>query len=192
MAQQPTFILASSSPRRLALLKDIGIKPDQVISPDIDETPKKQEQPRELAYRLAFEKLQAVATQYEGTYIIAADTVVGVGRRILPKAENAAEVRECLRMMSGRRHHIYTGVALKNPAGKILRRLSDSTVIFRRLSTADIEAYAECGEGVGKAGGYNLQGCAQMMVRFMSGSYSGIIGLPLFDVGQMLRGAGWN
>lgn len=186
------FILASSSPRRLALLADIGIVPTKVVAADIDETPKKQEIPRELAERLALEKLQAVAAQESGAFILAADTVVGVGRRILPKAETAQDVRDCLRLMSGRRHHVTTSVALQTPQGKILRRCCDSTVIFRPLSDADIEAYISCGEGLGKAGGYAIQGRAAALIRYMSGSYSNIVGLPLFDVAQMLKGAGWG
>jgi septum formation protein len=189
---KPLFILASSSPRRLALLADIGIVPDKIVAADIDETPHKQETPRELAQRLALEKLNAVAAREKNSYVLAADTVVGVGRRILPKAENASDVRECLKLMSGRRHHVTTGVALRTPQGKILQRVAASTVIFRQLSHDDIEAYVACGEGVGKAGGYGIQGRAAGLIRFMSGSYSNIVGLPLFDVAQMLRGAGWN
>jgi septum formation protein len=186
-----SFILASSSPRRLELLADIGILPTRVVPADIDETPRKAEVPRELALRLSHEKLLAVMARETGAFILAADTVVGVGRRILPKAENAADVRACLSLMSGRRHHVYTGVALATPQGKIMRRVCDSTVIFNRLSDAEIDAYAASGEGVGKAGGYAIQGRAAAQIRFMSGSYSNIVGLPLFDVAQMLRGAGW-
>jgi septum formation protein len=185
------FILASSSPRRLTLLADIGIVPGKVVAADIDETPRKGETPRELAQRLSLEKLQAVAARETGGFILAADTVVGVGRRILPKAETAADVRDCLRLMSGRRHHVYTGVALRDPQGKISRRVCDSTVIFRQLAESDIEAYVKTGEGIGKAGGYAIQGQAAALIRYMSGSYSNIVGLPLFDVAQMLRGAGW-
>jgi septum formation protein len=187
-----SFTLASSSPRRLTLLADIGIVPDKVIAADIDETPRKQEQPRELAQRLALEKLHAVAArELSGGYILAADTVVGVGRRILPKAENAGDVRECLRLMSGRRHHVFTGVALLAPGGKISRRICDSSVIFRQLTEKEITARADSGEGIGNAGGYAIQGGAGALIRFMSGSYSNIVGLPLFEVAQMLRGAGW-
>ena len=188
----PSFILASSSPRRLALLADIGIVPSQVISPDIDETPLKQEPPRKLAERLALEKLRAVTAQESDAYILAADSVVGVGQRILPKAETAQDVRDCLRLMSGRRHHVYTGVAIQTPQGQILRRACDSTVIFRQLSEQDIETYVACGEGIGKAGGYGIQGRAAALIRSMSGSYSNIVGLPLFEVAQMLRGTGWR
>ena len=189
---KPAFILASSSPRRLELLASIGIVPDKVIAADIDETPKKAEQPHDLAERLALEKLQAVAGREKGTYVLSADTVVAVGRRILPKAENPGQVRDCLRLMSGRRHHVYTGIALQTPQGKILHRVCDSTVIFHQLSDSDIAAYVKSGEGIGKAGGYAIQGKAAGLIRFMSGSYSGIVGLPLFEVTQMLRGAGWH
>ena len=130
--------------------------------------------------------------EWADSLILAADTVVGVGRRILPKAESPDDVRDCLRLLHGRRHHVYTGVALRTPHGKIRHRVSDSAVIFRQLDAADIENYVACGEGIGKAGGYAIQGRAGMLVRFMAGSYSTIMGLPLFDVGQMLRGNGWQ
>ena len=186
------FILASSSPRRLALLKDIGITPDKVIPADIDETPQPQELPRKLAQRLAREKLECVVAKELKAYVLAADTVVGVGRRILPKAENAEDVRACLKLMSGRRPHVYTAVALRAPDGKIMERIADSTVIFRQLSPAEIDAYATTGEGIGKAGGYGVQGRAAALIRFISGSYSNIVGLPLFELAQMLRGCGYK
>jgi septum formation protein len=189
---KPVFILASSSPQRLLLLKNIGLTPDKIIAAAIDETPRKGEVPRALALRLSLEKLQAIAARESAAFILAADTVVGVGRRILPKAENADDVRDCLRLMSGRRHHVFTGVALQTPQGKILHRVCDSTVIFRQLAEADIEAYVASGEGIGKAGGYAIQGRAQALIRFISGSHSNIVGLPLFDLAQMLRGAGWD
>jgi septum formation protein len=187
-----SFILASSSPRRLALLKDIGIVPDKIIAADIDETPKSKELPRPLAARLAREKLKSVAVKEPQGFILAADTVVACGRRILPKAENEEEVRECLKLLSGRRHHVYTGVALRTPKGKIIERIGDSTVTFRLLAPAEIDTYAKSGEGIGKAGGYAIQGRAAALIRFISGSYSNIVGLPLFDVAQMLRGAGYG
>jgi septum formation protein len=188
----PPFILASSSPRRLALLKDISITPDKIVAADIDETPKPKELPRQLAQRLTREKLQAVAVKEKDAFILAADTVVAVGRRILPKAETADEVRACLKLLSGRRHHVYTGIALRTPSGKIVERVADSTVIFRPLLPSDIDAYVACGEGQGKAGGYAMQGRAAMYVRFISGSYSNIIGLPLYDLAQILRGGGFG
>jgi septum formation protein len=187
-----TFILASSSPRRLALLGDIGVTPDQIIAAAIDETPRSCELPRRLAERLAREKLQAVAARNPDAFILAADTVVACGRRILPKAETPDEVRECLKLLYGRRHHVTTGVALRTPAGKTIGRVADSTVIFVRLSPRDIDEYVTGGEGIGKAGGYAIQGRAAALIRFISGSYSNIVGLPLFEVGQMLRGAGYR
>jgi septum formation protein len=188
------FILASSSPRRLKLLADIGIAPDKVMAADIEETPLPQEKPRFLAERMAAEKLRVVAGQNEnaGAFILAADTVVAVGRRVLPKARTPDDVRACLKLMSGRRHHVYTAVAIQTPEGKVLHRVNDSTVIFRELSRSDIDAYVLCGEGIGKAGGYAIQGRASALIRYISGSYSGIVGLPLFEVSQMLRGAGWK
>lgn len=188
----PLLTLASSSPRRLALLKDIGITPDKILPADIDETPKPKELPRQLAQRLAREKLNAAIKIAPQGFVLAADTVVGCGRRILPKAENADDVRACLKLLSGRRHHVYTGVALRVPDGKILERIADSSVIFRTLTPTEIDAYAASGEGIGKAGGYAIQGLAATYIRFISGSHSNIVGLPLFDVAQMLRGSGFN
>lgn len=186
----PIFILASSSPRRLALLKDIGITPDKIVAADIDETPKRGELPRKLAQRLAREKLDVVAAQEPNGFILAADTVVGCGRRVLPKAETTEDVRTCLKLLSGRRHHVYTGVALCAGSGKIMERVCDSIVIFRVLSDSDIKSYVASLEGIGKAGGYAIQGLAAGYIRYISGSYSNIVGLPLFDVAQMLRGCG--
>lgn len=187
---KPLFILASASPRRLALLKDIGITPDKVEPADIDETPRKGESPRVHAQRLSIEKGRVIAARYPNALVLSADTVVACGRRILPKAENEADVRACLALLGGRRHHVYTAVSLFLPGGSRIDKLSDSLVTFRRLTNLDIDAYAACGEGIGKAGGYAIQGRAAMYIRAMSGSYSGIVGLPLFEVGQMLARAG--
>jgi len=189
---KPLFILASSSPRRLSLLADIGIKPDKIIPADIDENPHKDELPRALAQRLAREKLQAVASQNPDALVLAADTVVGAGRRILPKAETDGDVHACLKLLSGRRHHVYTGVAIHAPGIKIKERVVDSLVTFHDLSPSDIDAYVASGEGKGKAGGYAIQGRAAAHIRFISGSYSNIVGLPLFEVGQLLRSCGWR
>ena len=189
---QSLFILASSSPRRLALLQDIGITPDKIVAADIDEAPKPQELPRQLAARLAHEKLLAVAAQYPQAYVLAADTVVACGRRILPKAETPEQVRECLTLLSGRRHHVFTGVAIHTPQGKIVQRLGDSSVIFRQLQRDDVDGYVASGEGIGKAGGYAIQGRAGALIRFISGSYSNIVGLPLFETAQMLRNNGFK
>lgn len=183
------LILASSSPRRLSLLKDIGITPDKVLPADIDETPQAAELPRHLAQRLAREKLQVVVAKNPDALVLAADTVVAVGRRILPKAETDAEVRACLKLMSGRRHHVYTGVAVQAPGKKIMERVVDSVVTFHTLSQQDIDAYVASKEGIGKAGGYAIQGLAAAHIRFISGSYSNIVGLPLFEVSQMLKSA---
>jgi len=189
---QTTFILASSSPRRLALLADIGIVPTKILAADIDESPLPQEQPRNLALRLALEKLSVISAREKGSFILAADTVVAVGRRVLPKADTAADVRMCLRLMSGRRHHVLTAIALQSPQGKIRHRVCDSVVIFRQLLSQDIEEYVQSHEGIGKAGGYAIQGKAAALIRFISGSYSNIVGLPLFDLAQMLKSAGWD
>jgi len=183
------LVLASASPRRVALLAQIGITPDQIIPTAIDETPRSDEAPRPHAARLALEKAQAAAVA--GSFTLAADTVVALGRRILPKAESAEAVKACLDRLSGRRHHVYTAVALLSPEGRVTARLVDSVVGFARLTAAQIDAYAACGEGVGKAGGYAIQGQAAAFIRFLSGSYSGVVGLPLFETAQLLRGQGW-
>lgn len=185
----PLFILASSSPRRLQLLADIGIVPDKIVAAEIDETPRHGELPRQLAVRLAYEKLMAVSAREAEGVILAADTVVACGRRVLPKAESADDVAECLRLLSGRRHHVYTAVAMRTSQGKILQRLCDSVVTFQRMTSADIAAYVASGEGIGKAGGYAIQGLTARHIRYLGGSYSNVVGLPLFEVAQMLKGA---
>ena len=185
----PALALASASPRRLALLAQIGVVPAHVRPTDIDETPLPDELPRLHALRLARAKAQA--THGPGELTLAADTVVAVGRRILPKAENADAVRACLRLLSGRRHHVLTAVTLLGPDGRATERLVDSVVAFARLTPAQVEAYAACGEGEGKAGGYAIQGMAAGFVRWLGGSYSGVVGLPLFETAQLLRGHGW-
>ncbi len=184
------FILASSSPRRLALLADIGIAPDRVLPAEIDETPRRGERPAALAVRLAYEKGAVIAAQNPQALVLAADTVVAVGLRLLPKAEGPEDVRRFLRLMQGRRHRVYTAVALFRPEAKPFERLSMSAVTFKRLTEQEIEAYSQTGEGLGKAGGYAIQGRAACLIRAMQGSYSGIVGLPLFDVAQMLKSAG--
>ncbi len=181
--------LASASPRRLALLAQIGIVPDQVRPADIDESPQPDEAPRLYAQRLAREK--GVVAHAPGGFTLAADTVVAVGRRILPKAADTTEVAACLRLLSGRRHHVLTAVVLLGPDARRTERLVDSTVAFARLTAAQIEHYAATGEGEGKAGGYAIQGRAAAFVRFLGGSYSGVVGLPLFETAQLLRGQGW-
>lgn len=190
---RPRLVLASASPRRLELLARIGIRPDQVLPADIDETPRRDELPRALAARLAAEKAAAVAALAPpGALVLAADTVVGVGRRILPKAEAEEEARRCLALLSGRRHQVTTGVALVGPEpGKTRTRLVTTAVAFQRLTGQQVDAYIESGEWRGKAGGYAIQGRAEAMVRFLSGSWSNVVGLPLFETAQLLRGIGW-
>ncbi|MER2519913.1 MAG: Maf family protein [Bdellovibrionales bacterium] len=186
------LILASSSPRRLELLASLGIAPTKVRPADLDETPHKGELPRALAQRLAKEKLAAIASQEPESYVLAADTVVGCGRRILPKAESANDVRRCLNLLSGRRHHVYTGVALTTPQGATRERLCDSVVTFKRMTPQEIEDYVASGEGLDKAGGYAIQGRAAALIRFIAGSHSNIVGLPLFETAQLLRGSGFS
>jgi septum formation protein len=170
------------------LLAQIGIVPDHVRPADIDETPLREEAPRLYAQRLAREK--AAAAHVAGGFTLAADTVVALGRRILPKAADAPEVAACLARLSGRRHHVLTAVVLLGPDGRRTERMVDSVVGFARLSPGQIAAYLDGGEGVGKAGGYAIQGHAASFIRFLSGSYSGVVGLPLFETAQLLRGQG--
>jgi septum formation protein len=187
-AAVPEFILASASPRRVELLAQLGLRPAAIIPAELDETPLPQELPRQLAARLAVAKAQAVAAQQPGRLVLAADTVVACGRRILPKAETAQEVHECLRLLSGRRHRVYGGICLVTPDGKTRRCLVESIVRFKRLTAAEQEAYIASGEGIGKAGGYAIQGQAAAFIAFISGSQSNIIGLDLYTVAQLLRG----
>lgn len=186
------LVLASASPRRLDLLRQAGIEPDLVVPADIDETPLKAETPDKHALRLAIGKAQAVAQHHPGAFILAADTVVGCGRRILPKAEDQATAVRCLELISGRRHRVLGGIALIAPDGRIGTRLVESTVIFKRLSTAETASYLASGEWNGKAGGYAIQGRAATYIRFISGSYSNVVGLSLYDVHQLLTGFGWS
>jgi len=186
------LILASASPRRLDLLRQAGIEPDCVVPADIDETPLKAETPDKHALRLAIEKAKAVAPAHADGFVLAADTVVGCGRRILPKAEDEATARRCLDLISGRRHRVLGGIALIAPDGRMATRLVESAVVFKRLSKAEIDAYLASGEWHGKAGGYAVQGRAAAHIRFLSGSYSNVVGLSLYDVHQMLTGFGWQ
>jgi septum formation protein len=185
----PALVLASASPRRLALLAQIGIVPDRVVAADIDETPLRDEPPRSYAQRLARAKAQAVAEP--ATFVLAADTVVAAGRRILPKAETAEQARRCLVLLSGRRHRVATAVVLLAPDGRRGERLVQSVVGFARLTERQIAAYLASGEWQGKAGGYAVQGRAAAFIRFLSGSYSNVVGLPLFETAQLLRVLGW-
>lgn len=192
MATSSTLVLASASPRRLDLLRQIGIIPDRVDPADIDETPLKDELPPGHAVRLAQEKALAVAPRHPGAFVLAADTVVACGRRILPKAEDEATARACLALLSGRRHRIYGGVALITPSGDLSVRRVFSHVTFKRLSDAELDAYIAGGEWHGKAGGYAIQGHAATLIPFISGSYSNVVGLPLFETAQLLAGRGYQ
>jgi septum formation protein len=183
------LVLASASPRRLALLAQIGIVPDRVIAPGIDEAPSTGELPRQHALRLARAKATVIAAP--GCHILAADTVVAVGRRILPKADTEADARRCLTLLSGRRHRVMTAVVLRAPGGDRGERLVQSVVGFARLSERQMADYLAGGEWRGKAGGYAIQGRAAAFIRFLSGSYSNVVGLPLFETAQLLRGVGW-
>jgi septum formation protein len=183
------LILASASPRRVELLARLGIVPDVIDAADIDETPGKAELPRAHAERLAHAKCACVAARHPGTVVIAADTVVGVGRRILPKVIDEATARACLTLLSGRRHRVFTAVVVADAMGTIRQRLSETVVIFHRLTAADIDALIAAGDWRGKAGGYALQGAAEAYVRFIGGSWSGVVGLPLAETRLLLRAA---
>ncbi|MDQ1158145.1 septum formation protein [Sphingomonas sp. SORGH_AS 950] len=183
------LVLASSSPRRRDLLARLGVVPDRVASPDIDEAPRAAELPRVYALRLAVEKAQAVE-RAEGEIVVAGDTTIALGRRILPPAETEAVQRKLLRLMSGRRHHALSAVCVIDATGKARTRLADTIVAFKPLSEDEIDAYVACGEGLGKAGGYAIQGRAEAFVRFLQGSHSGVIGLPLFETRALLKAAG--
>lgn len=192
MSTEPRLVLASASPRRLDLLRQIGLQPDAVDAAELDETQDPHETPRQLALRLAQAKAAVVATRHPGAFVLAADTVVAVGRRVLPKAEDAAEVAACLKLLSGRAHRVLTGIAVAAPDGRTASRLVESRVHFKRLSQHDTDAYLACGEGVGKAGGYAIQGRAGALVISLSGSYSGVVGLPLHETANLLAGLGFR
>jgi len=184
------LILASSSPRRRDLLARIGAVPDAAIAPDIDENPKPGELPRDYAVRLAIEKAAAIPRS-SGDIVLAGDTTIAVGRRILPPAGTEDVQRKLLGLLSGRRHHALSAVCVIDGEGRVTKRLSDTVVAFRRLTPDEIDAYVESGEGLGKAGGYAIQGRAEAFVRFIGGSHSGIVGLPLMETRLLLRAAGY-
>ncbi len=184
------LILASASPRRLALLAQIGIVPDAVDAADLDETPLPAERPDHHAARLAHAKAVAVAARHPGAVVLAADTVVSAGRRILPKTETAEAARACLTLLSGRRHRVATAVAVVDAAGRIRTALATAQVTFTRLTPDDIARYLGGGEWHGKAGGYAIQGSAAALVRAFAGSWTGVIGLPLFETRRLLRASG--
>jgi septum formation protein len=194
---RPKLVLASGSPRRLALLQQAGLEPDALLPADIDETPLKAETPRELVRRLARTKAEVARKtarsreELEGAFVVAADTVVAVGRRILPKAEVVEEAAACLRMLSGRTHRVYTAVCVVTPRDAIRERLVESRVRFKRLSREDMEGYLASGQWRGKAGGYAIQGLAGTFVVKLVGSYPNIVGLPLYETISLLDGEGF-
>ena len=189
---KPRLILASASPRRLDLLAQIGVTPDQVDAADIDETPERGELPSPHAERLARAKAETVAARHPGAYVLAADTVVACGRRILPKAETEQDARRCLDLLSGRRHRVLGGVCLIAPDGRRSEKLVTTQVLFGRIDSVEYEAYIAGGEWKGKAGGYAIQGKAATFVRWLGGSYSNVVGLPLHECWAMLRGLGYG
>jgi septum formation protein len=194
---QARLVLASASPRRLALLERVGLMPDLLNPADVDESPLKRETPRRLSIRLAEEKARAaqqapLVKNLEGkVFILAADTVVGLGRRILPKAQERDEARACLTLLSGRSHWVYSTVALIAPDGRLRSRCCETKVRFKRLSREDIDTYLKTGDWHGKAGGYAIQGRAEAFVRMLTGSYSAVVGLPLHESIGLLQGAGY-
>jgi len=197
MIGRPKLVLASGSPRRLSLMNQVGIEPDALRPSDIDETPERGELPRAHANRLAKAKAEAALAavgrdaELAGAYILAADTVVAVGRRILPKAELIDDAQQCLRLLSGRNHQVYTAVCLVTPKGVFRQRLAETRVRFKRLSNDEIEAYLASGEWQGKAGGYAVQGLAGAFIVKIVGSYSNIVGLPLYETAALLAGEGY-
>lgn len=197
MELRQKLILASGSPRRLDLLKQVGIEPARLMPMDLDETPKKSEHPRSLARRLSTDKAKAAYQEirrdpvWNDSYIIAADTVVAVGRRILPKAEYLEEASSSLHLLSGRSHWVFTGVCLITPGGTVRQKIVETKVRFKRLSGLDIESYLASGQWRGKAGAYGIQGIAGCFVQKIVGSYTNVVGLPLFETLQLLSGEGF-
>lgn len=183
------LVLASASPRRRELLAQIGAEPDRIAPADIDESERPGETPRALALRLAQDKL--AAARHEGCYVLASDTVVGVGRRILPKTETREAAETCLRLLSGRNHRVFTGVAVRCPDGREASRVVETKVSFKALSEFEITAYLDSGEWNGKAGGYGIQGRAGAYVSRLIGSYTGVVGLPVYETRQLLNGLGY-
>lgn len=191
MSGSPHLILASQSPRRLSLLAQIGIIPDTVSPADINEDPIEGEVPRGHALRLAQEKAAKVAGDNPDNIILAADTVVGVGRRILPKAETLEQAKYCLDLLSGRGHRVFTGVAVIKVNGDMLSRIVETRLTMKRLSPTELQSYLDSGEWDGKAGGYGIQGIAECYISKIIGSYSNVVGLPLFETRNLLQGAGY-
>jgi len=189
MPEFPQLVLASASPRRHDLIGRLGLQPARIAAADIDETPGKAELPRDYARRMAREKALAVADDH--AHVLAGDTVVACGRRVLPKAEDEATARACLALLSGRRHRVLSAIALKSPDGTLRERLSETIVRFKALSEAEIAAYLAGGEWHGKAGGYAIQGSAEGLIAWIGGSHSGVVGLPLFETRALLKAAGF-
>lgn len=183
------LILASASPRRRELLTRLGIEPDAISPAEIDETPYARERPRDYAIRMALEKALAVDSD---AHVLAGDTVVAAGHRILPKAEDEATARKCLELLSGRRHRVLSAIALKSPDGTLKERLNETIVRFKRLSHEEIEGYLASGEWHGKAGGYAIQGAAEGLIQRIDGSHSGVVGLPLYETRALLKSAGFQ
>ena len=198
MSALQKLILASGSPRRVELLQQAGIEPDSLFPANIDETPGRVEHPRNLAKRLSHQKAEKAASslkneeEAKNAYILAADTVVAVGRRILPKAELMDEANYCLHLLSGRSHHVYTGVTLVTPKGHFRQKLVETKVRFKRLSKDEIDSYLASGEWRGKAGAYGIQGLAGTFVIKLVGSYTNVVGLPLYETVSLLTGEGFN
>ena len=188
----PPLVLASASPRRLDLLRQVGIEPDRTLATDIDETWPKGETPRLHAVRLAGEKAAAGVAAAPGAFVLAADTVVAVGRRVLPKTDGEDEARACLKLLSGRAHKVLTAVAVVAPDGRTGSRLVETRVRFKRLTDQEVGAYLESGEWRGKAGGYGVQGRAGAFVIELQGSYTAVVGLPLYETVALLQGLGWR
>ncbi len=192
MATSSRLILASASPRRLQLLEQIGIVPNEVIAADIAEDPLKNELPRNLAARLAEAKACHISAGHPDSYVLAADTVVACGRRSLAKAESEAEAKKFLQLLSGRSHRVYGGVCLIAPGGQQVARVVMTTVHFKSLSKSEIHNYIETGEWQGKAGAYAIQGMASVFVKRINGSYPNVVGLPLFETSSLLTGLGYS
>lgn len=187
-----TFILASSSPRRKELLESIGVIPDQILAPHVDETPLKGEDIKAYVRRIALLKARAIHTQNPSAYVLGADTAVEARRQIFLKAETPADARKTLELFSGRRHRVYTAICAISPKGKEVSNLVTTRISFKRLSTQEIEAYISTGEWEGKAGSYSIQGRAAKFVKFISGSYTNVVGLPLYETDCLLRGVGFR
>lgn len=197
-SKSQTLVLASASPRRIQLLQQAGIEPDRILPADIDETPQRAEHPRSLAKRLSKQKAEKALADLkaepaaEPAFVLAADTVVAVGRRILPKAETIDDAVYCLQLLSGRSHRVYSSICLATPSGKIRQRLVETRVRFRRLPREDIERYVASGEWRGKAGAYAIQGLAGAFVVKLIGSYTSVVGLPLYETAALLAGEGFD